>query len=190
MNRGRCERIRSRGAPGKLKRLSSTKQANKTALCWLDRTQPGSRHLSLGPRGHPSLALGLSEPLVCRDLLQCKFFSPPSFSQPSLLVTLLPLPLDLVTHPQMPMMWLFPQQFSGDAEQSHTTLGLSPSCHPTFTPRGEVGICGHADGFFQLAERDGRVQQQQGNIVVHVDSCKVLVKNYAGDRLHFQGWAV
>lgn len=46
-------------------------------------------------------------------------------------------------------------------------------------PRGGAGLPGHADGFLQATERDLRVQQQQGDVIVHAEFIKVLVKNYA-----------
>lgn len=52
-------------------------------------------------------------------------------------------------------MCLLPQQLSEDAEQSRTTVGLTPSCHPAFVPHRGAGLSGHADGLFQPAERDG-----------------------------------
>lgn len=54
----------------------------------------------------------------------------------------------------MPGMWLLPQQVSADAEQSRTSFGLPPSCHPAFAPCGGAGLPRHADGFFQATERD------------------------------------
>lgn len=134
------------------------------------------------------LRSGLCAFLVCRDLLQCKPLSPPSFLSP-LPFHPLPSPLGLLAHPQTPVMWLFPQVLPRDAELLLTSLGLPPSCHPAFVPPGEAGLCGHADGFFHFAECDGRVQQQQGDIIVHVEFLKVLVQNYACDPLYFQGWA-
>ena len=44
-------------------------------------------------------------------------------------------------------------------------------------PLGEAGLHGQADGFFQLVERDGIVQHQQSDVIVHADSLKVLVTN-------------
>lgn len=89
----------------------------------------------------------------------------------------------------MPLLWLFPQLLPGDADQLRTSFDLPPSCHPALVPRGGAGLLGHADGFFQVVERDGRVQQEQGDIIVHVASLKVLVKNYPSDSLYIQGWA-
>ena len=102
---------------------------------------------------------------------------------------LLPISFDLLSHPQMPTIWLFPQKLSRNAEQSRTSVGLTPSCHPAFVPHGGAELPGQADGPFQTAESDGQGQQQQGDVIVHVGSLKVLVKNYAGNPLYFQGWA-
>lgn len=89
----------------------------------------------------------------------------------------------------MPIIWLLPQKLSGDAEQSRTAISLTPSCHPAFVPCGGGGLPGYADRLHLSIECDRRGQQQQGNIIVHVDFLKVLVKNYAGNLLYIQGWA-
>lgn len=56
-------------------------------------------------------------------------------------------------------------------------------------PLGEAGLHGQADGFFELVERDGIVQHQQSDVIVHADSLKVLVTNDGCDSLYLQGWA-
>lgn len=48
-------------------------------------------------------------------------------------------------------------------------------------PAGRGGLKRQADGHCQIIEFDGRGQQQQGNIIVHVVSLKVFVANYAAD---------
>lgn len=57
-------------------------------------------------------------------------------------------------------------------------------------PLGGAGLPGHADGFLQATERDLRLQQQQGDVIVHVEFVKVLVKNHARDPFYLQGWAL
>lgn len=56
-------------------------------------------------------------------------------------------------------------------------------------PLGEAGLRGQAEGFFPLVEYDGTVQHQQSNVIVHVNSLKVLVENDGCDSLYLQGWA-
>lgn len=53
-------------------------------------------------------------------------------------------------------------------------------------PSGMGGLERHADGHYQVTELDGLGQQQQGNVIVHVESLKVFVPNYVGD-LHALG---
>lgn len=54
-------------------------------------------------------------------------------------------------------------------------------------PLGEAGLRGQAEGFFPLVEYDGTVQHQQSNVIVHVNSLKVLVENDGCDSLYLQG---
>lgn len=48
-------------------------------------------------------------------------------------------------------------------------------------PCGRVELERHADGHYQVIELDGTGQQQQGNVIVHVESLKVFVPDYGGD---------
>ena len=192
---GRCEKAEQR-APGQPEGLYSMKQTRLPCDGGIG-PHPGMAHtwhLSSGPWGMFPSHLEEAEirPLCVPGVQGFAPMQAPLSSllpQPSPLSPSLPSPLALLAHPQTPVMWLFPQVLPRDAEPSLTSLGLPPSCHPAFVPPGEAGLCGHADRFFQFVECDGRVQQQQGDIIVHVEFLKVFVQNYACDPLYFQRWA-